>query len=321
MSEYGFQSYPLLETVKTFTHPEDRTLDSEVMQAHQRCMADDMKDKTYGNSLIIHYMDQYYHTPKDFESYLYVSQLLQKKGLAMAIEAHRRNMPFCMGTLYWQLNDCWPVASWSSVDYEGRWKAAHFKVKELYGNQMISVWKEKDSIEIHIANDATDEKKGTLQVTLMDLNGKVCKHFHVPVILKQNTSSIYLKQSIEELTTGKNKAELIFTASLRMNGEIPIEAIYYFVPEKMQPLKKPAIKQRVSAFNGQYKIEITSETLARDVYLSFPGDRGIFSKNFIDLIPGKKTEITYTPEPGNVLPDIKNLKIMSLYDSYENIKG
>jgi beta-mannosidase len=138
MSEYGFQSYPALKTVETFTLPQDRTLNSKVMQSHQRCMADDRNDKSYGNNLIQHYMQQYYRQPANFEHYLYISQLLQAKGMQTAIEAHRRNMPFCMGTLYWQMNDCWPVASWSSIDYEGRWKAAHYRVRELYEPLLIA---------------------------------------------------------------------------------------------------------------------------------------------------------------------------------------
>ncbi len=320
MSEYGFQSYPLEETVKTFTLPADRNLESEVMQAHQRCMADDMKDKTYGNRLIKHYMDQYYHEPKDFESYLYVSQLLQKKGLAMAIEAHRRAMPFCMGTLYWQFNDCWPVASWSTVDYEGIWKAAHYKVKELYRNQVISIWKEKDSIAIHIANDAIDEKKGILLVTLMDLNGKELKNFNTPIRLQPNTSSIYLSHAIAAVTSGENENELILTATLTLDGRSSIETIYYFVPEKLQPLQKPVINQKINEIKGQYLIELTTNTLAREVHLSFPGEKGTFSKNFTDLLPGKKMEIIFTPNPGMALPDLNGLRIVSLYDSYLKIK-
>ncbi|MFH0989525.1 MAG: glycoside hydrolase family 2 protein [bacterium] len=121
VSEYGFQSYPELSTVSKFARPEDRQLHSDVMLSHQRCMADARRDKEYGNRLIQTYMDRWYRTPKDFESYLYVSQVLQAEGVQVALEAHRRAMPFCMGSLYWQIDDCWPVASWSSIDYYGRW--------------------------------------------------------------------------------------------------------------------------------------------------------------------------------------------------------
>ena len=113
VSEYGFQSYPEISTIKKFSSPEDRQLHSKVMLSHQRCMADDRKDKEYGNRLIQLYMQRQFNEPKDFASYVYVSQVLQAEGDKIAIEAHRRNMPFCMGSAYWQIDDCWPAASWS----------------------------------------------------------------------------------------------------------------------------------------------------------------------------------------------------------------
>jgi beta-mannosidase len=317
MSEYGFQSYPLEETVKTFTLPADRNLESEVMQAHQRCMADEMKDKTYGNRLIKHYMDQYYHEPKDFESYLYVSQLLQKKGLAMAIEAHRRAMPFCMGTLYWQFNDCWPVASWSTMDYEGVWKAAHYKVKELYQSRMISIWKKQDSIEVHIANDALKGTSEKLKITLLHMDGKVLWKTSVPVALQPNTSNIYYSMPTKALIKNYAENELILTAELEGNDTLSASGTFYFVPEKMQPLKNPNIKHQVTRVNDKFKIVLTSNTLAREVYISFPGEKGLYDKNFVDLLPGKKIEIIFTPGAGNPAPNEKSLTIQSLFDSYQ----
>ena len=115
MSEYGFQSFPEPKTVRTYAEDGDMELESTVMLAHQKNGA--------GNRLIKTYMDQYYNEPKDFEAFLHMSQIQQAEAMKMAIEAHRRNKPYCMGTLYWQMNDCWPVASWAGMDYLGRWKA------------------------------------------------------------------------------------------------------------------------------------------------------------------------------------------------------
>ena len=109
MSEYGFQSFPELNTVKTYTLPTDWDIESEVMAAHQR--------SGIGNLRIKQYMEEDYIIPDDFEEFLYVSQLLQAESIKMAIESHRAERPYCMGSLYWQLNDCWPVASWSGIDY------------------------------------------------------------------------------------------------------------------------------------------------------------------------------------------------------------
>ncbi|HEU5237355.1 MAG TPA: glycoside hydrolase family 2 TIM barrel-domain containing protein, partial [Pyrinomonadaceae bacterium] len=118
MSEYGFQSFPQLETVDTYTTPADHDINSPVMMAHQR--------HPRGNQLIREYMLREYPEPKDFESFLYVSQVLQAEGIKIGAEHLRRIMPHNMGSLFWQIDDCWPVASWSSIDYTGRWKALQY---------------------------------------------------------------------------------------------------------------------------------------------------------------------------------------------------
>jgi beta-mannosidase len=115
MSEYGFQSFPGISTVEKYALPEDYDIFSEVMKSHQR--------SSIGNETIEYYLKQEYDTPKDFESFLYVNHILQAEGIKFGLEGHRRAMPYCMGSLYWQINDVWPVASWSSTDYYQKWKA------------------------------------------------------------------------------------------------------------------------------------------------------------------------------------------------------
>ena len=118
MSEYGFQSFPEYSSFEKFAERQDRDMYSEVMKSHQR--------SSIGNTTIDEYLDRSYRKPIGFEELIYMSQLLQADGIQTAIEAHRRNKDRCMGSLYWQLNDCWPGASWSSIDYYGKWKALHY---------------------------------------------------------------------------------------------------------------------------------------------------------------------------------------------------
>jgi len=124
MSEYGFQSLPAMDTINRFTLPADRQFDSKVMNAHQK--------HPRGNELIQTYMKREFPKPRDLRQLIYFSQLLQAEGMRTAIEAHRRAKPYCMGSLYWQLNDCWPVVSWSGLDYYGNWKALHYFVKRAF---------------------------------------------------------------------------------------------------------------------------------------------------------------------------------------------
>ena len=130
--------------------------------------------------MIATYMDRMLHPPKDFASYLYASQVVQAEGVKMAIEAHRRNMPTCMGSLYWQIDDCWPVASWSSIDYYGEWKALHYYAKRLYAPLAIMPHVVGDRIDLAVVSDRLEAIVGKLTVRLLDLGGKEVNASTVP---------------------------------------------------------------------------------------------------------------------------------------------
>ena len=124
VSEFGFQSFPSEKTIESFTLPEDRNIFSYVMERHQKNGA--------ANGKILYYLSETFKYPKDFSSLIYVSQLLQAEAIKYGVEHWRRNRGRCMGAIYWQLNDCWPVASWSSIDYYGRWKALHYFARKFF---------------------------------------------------------------------------------------------------------------------------------------------------------------------------------------------
>lgn len=143
-----------------------------------------------GYQTIETYMKQNYKIPKNFEDYIYISQCLQADGMKTAIEAHRRAKPYCMGTLYWQLNDCWPVTSWSSVDYFNNWKAAHYMVKRSYRETIISFNKADSTIEVYCINDALKNKNGTLKIQFMDFYGNVNWSKTLNINLLSNSSQL-----------------------------------------------------------------------------------------------------------------------------------
>src|SRR5947209_17393558 len=147
MSEYGFQSFPSIETVNAYTVPSDHDIQSPVMLAHQK--------HPRGNQLIREYMLREYPEPKDFDSFLYVSQVLQAEGIKVGAEHLRRIMPHNMGSLYWQLDDDWPVASWSSIDYYGRWKALQFYARRFYDDLLVSPHLENNNVEFYVVSDRT----------------------------------------------------------------------------------------------------------------------------------------------------------------------
>ena len=163
MSEYGFQSFPSIETVKSYALPNEHEIQSPVMMAHQR--------HPRGNQLIKEYMLREYAEPKDFESFLYVSQVLQAEGIKVGAEHLRRIMPRNMGSLYWQLNDCWPVASWSSIDYFGRWKALQYYAKRFYSPVLLSPVVEEKDLKFYVVSDRPTPTPALLSVELRDLDG------------------------------------------------------------------------------------------------------------------------------------------------------
>ena len=144
MSEYGMQSFPDIKTIKTFAHEDDLSVDSDVMKAHQKA--------SLGTGNLIQYIEDHYTLNGEFGSTVILSQIMQAQVIRFAVESHRRNMPFCMGTLYWQFNDCWPVISWSSVDYEGNWKALHYTAKRFFDSTLISLTEKDGIVELSMAD-------------------------------------------------------------------------------------------------------------------------------------------------------------------------
>ena len=186
MSEYGFQSFPEWRTVQQYTREGDWDIYSEVMQSHQR--------SSIGNGTIELYMLRNYRKPKDFQSFLYVGQVLQAEGMKQGMEGHRIAMPYNMGSLYWQINDCWPVASWSSTDYYARWKAMQYFSKKAFAEVLVAPRVEGDSVMIYCVSDRLRSFKGNMKIMLLDLKGTVLSSDTLELDVKENTSEQVFSQ-------------------------------------------------------------------------------------------------------------------------------
>jgi beta-mannosidase len=294
MSEYGFQGMPNLETFKSFANKEDLNLNSEAVKSHQK--------HATGYQTINEYMTRDFHVPTSFDDYIYVSQLLQAGGMKTAIEAHRRAKPNCMGTLFWQLNDCWPVTSWSAVDYYGRWKAFHYQAKKSFENLMISVVEEGDFYKVYVVNDNLLSLQGEINLELIDFNGKKLWKNNVNTMLPENSSSVQFtisKKDFEKFPL--NNAVL----SVSFKSEISsVNSLYYFVKPKDLALSHPNIQLK---FIDDFTLEITSNVLAKNVYIQ-TSEEVIFSDNYFDILPNNKV-IIKLPKP------LKNIKVKSLFDT------
>ena len=193
VTEYGFQSFPEMRTVEAFTEPEDRAnIFTPVMLAHQK--------NNEGNAIIHDYLLRDYSEPKDFASFLYVSQVLQAEGIKIGAEHFRRSRPETMGSIFWQLNDCWPVASWSSIDYYGRWKALQYYARRFYAPVLVSPHVEDGALKVYIVSDKVKAEPATLRVRLMDFDGKVLLEETKAVDVAPLASKVYLDWPMKKMT-------------------------------------------------------------------------------------------------------------------------
>nr|WP_280748830.1 glycoside hydrolase family 2 protein [Parabacteroides sp. PF5-9] len=310
-SEYGFQSFPEYQSVLKYA-PEKRDHDiySDVMMAHQR-------GGSHANGLIEWYLLNEYRKPKDFPNFLYMGQLLQGDAIKTAIEAHRRDMPYCMGTLYWQHNDCWPVASWSSRDYYGRWKAQHYFAKKAFEDILVSPINEEGRLKIYIVSDRLKSAKGTLRVRIMDLQGNIIFQKKQNVSLPINASKVHFNTPLDELLKGKNQNELVVAADFIENGNSGKTYSNNYFLSRYKDIEFPKADIRMSSVaNGDgYDVTLSSQTFARGLFLSIEGIDNFFSDNYFDLLPGESKTIHVTTTLDKATFD-KQLKSESIADAY-----
>ncbi|MBV5313540.1 MAG: glycoside hydrolase family 2 protein [Prolixibacteraceae bacterium] len=283
MSEYGFQSFPELKTVKKYATLADFNIFSDVMKSHQR--------SSIGNGTIEYYMLQDYKKPRDFESFLYVNQVLQAEGIKFALEGHRRAAPFCMGSLYWQINDCWPVASWSSTDYYQEWKALQYFVKKGFEPVLVSPYKDKDSLKVDIINDKLSEIKAQLIVRVIDFDGNEVWREVKDVIIPANSSNTFFAEKIAGILTKIQPTSQLLLVELLENGLHIANNTLYFLPIKNIPLPVPEVKSEIIPVDGGFEIVLSTNKLAKNVYLTIGDEPGFFSDNYFDLIPGQPVQI------------------------------
>ena len=288
MSEYGFQAFPEMKTIATFAEPKDYALESDVMNAHQKA--------SIGNALIKKTMALYYDVPEDFEELVYKGLVLQGFGIRHGIEAHRRNRPYCMGSLYWQLNDSWPVVSWSSIDYYGNWKAMHYQSQRAFAPVLLNAFKEGDDLCIYTLSDELKEhKNATLQLKVMDFNGKILSKKVVKGEVPANASAVFHQEAYAGLATNPTNTLLLMTLK-DQKGKVLSEEIYYFNYPKDQELPVAKISYKVKQMDGKCEVTLSAKQLARDIFIEIPYQGARFTDNFFDLLPGQTKKIVITSD-------------------------
>lgn len=297
MSEYGFQAFPEMKTIRTFAEEKDFELESPVMNAHQKA--------TIGNALIKQTMGLYYKVPAKFEDLVYVGLVLQGHGMRHGIEAHRRNRPYCMGSLFWQLNDSWPVVSWSSIDYYGNWKAMQYQSQRAFAPVLINAIKEGDDLCVYLISDELQDRDDVrLTVELMDFDGKSHEKWTHNGKLSANTSMLFLKKRVDEFLGKQDAATSFLRFTLKAkNGASLADEVFYFAYPKDQKLPEARIETSVKRRGEAIEMTLKADKLARDIFIEVPVQGVRFSDNFFDLLPGQRKKITITSPEGYSLKD------------------
>jgi len=293
MSEYGFQSLPSFHSLKKFCERDSLYKITSSIASHQK--------NTRGFETIDTYLKRDYQTPASFEKYIYATQLTQRDGMKTAIEAHRRNKPYCMGTLFWQMNDCWPGISWSSTDYFNEPKAFQYELKNLYHTVLISIHKERENYAVYLINDSLQPLKGTLTIQVKDFNSKTLSTKTRSVEIEGNSSKINYLLNEKELTNSDKKSIYLHCTFLSNNGKVNVWNDYFFAKPKDLNLKKPVIKMMLS--NDGKSITIWSDTFLKDLYLYSEHSSSVFKTNFLNI----EAESYYVIPLTEKITDLKNI--------------
>ncbi|MCR5234348.1 MAG: glycoside hydrolase family 2 protein, partial [Lachnospiraceae bacterium] len=288
LSEFGFQSFPSIRTVESFTLPEDRNVFSYVMEKHQRNAA--------ANGKIMNYMEQTFLYPNDLDTLIYASQLLQGEAIRYGVEHFRRNRGRCMGAVYWQLNDCWPVASWSSIDYFGRWKALHYYAKRFFAPLMISCEEEgllsqtmntnsepfpvKKSIRLSVANESMSARNVTVEWQLRNNDGSVISEESQDLTVDALTSVWLDRKELNEASLYENYVSY----QMFENGEEISGGTVLFCAPKHFRFVDPKLSVRIEGD----EIVVSAEHYAKSIEIRNENDDLILSDNFFDLNGGEK---------------------------------
>jgi len=329
MSEFGYESFPSIKTIEDFCPTEQFNFFSPIMENHQKNPA--------GNKKIFNYMKKRFSIPQRFEDQVVLSQITQAEAIEYGVEHWRRNRNdyHCMGSLYWQLNDCWPVASWSSLDYYGRWKALHYYAKRFYHPIFASVKEDNNSIEFWITNDSRTPQKFLYEWKILESNGTMLKkglfksNIH-PCSSKRlgiiNTTDIH--QTKDDLQNHIVFFKLIYD---NLEGEQLFHGFRLFTAPKKFPLKDPFISWELNEiFCGEsnkkeYEVKLTSKDIALYVHIDSNKFDFVASDNFFSMEPNetriislKNLELIYSSEPVYLKVKKEDFVVRSLYDLLEN---
>ncbi len=274
-SEFGFEALPEPKTLESFTAPRDRNLFSPIMLNHQKCRA--------GNGKLMAYLSDYYLYPDDFRGVLYGSQLLQADAIRTAVEHYRRHRGRCMGALYWQLNDCWPTVSWSSLDSFGRWKGLHYAAKRFYAPVLLSAHEVGNTVTFNLSNEQRSEFCGKLILKLKARDFSVLWEEETPLCRGKLSAADVRTVDFTELLGGREREVYLEYTLTDAEGALLSQAVHLFVRPKYFSYRKPTITHTLRATEGGLLLHLQSDCFAHRVRVDFGEYEPKMSDRYVNL--------------------------------------
>jgi beta-mannosidase len=306
-SEFGLESLPAMPTIASFAKPEDYSLKSAVFLHHQRSAG--------GNDKMLYYLTTRFRIPRDFADMVYLTQIMQAECVRIAVEHWRRNRPGCSGALYWQLNDCWPVSSWSSIDYYGRWKALQYFARRFNAPLALSIEENGTHVVLHIVNDTQQIFTGMVFYSLETFTGKVLRSGSQAITVPINSNTVFELPVLESEIKRSGRKKVALVVELLRNDEKLSTQVLLFAPEKLIQLPNPDLVVTPRIEGDAVIFSVSARNLARYVEVGLTGADVEFSDNFFDLPAGNTAEILCPIPEGWTLDRVKNsLTCRSVFD-------
>lgn len=296
-SELGLESLPSMTAIRSFAEESDFSLDSEIFNAHQKCVG--------GNKKILYYLLSRYNLPVNFADYVYLSNLTQKTCVTDAAEHWLRNSGRCNGILYWQLNDNWPVSSWSSIDYTGKFKALQYGIRHSYAPVSVSLENNKSLVDVYLINHTLEDKQVTLKCGLVTFSGET-KYFEESEITLEKTSVTKIKTHNCAHYASKGLKDCVFYAYIVENGKEINKKTVLFTKDRKLKLEEGAVSYTVEKNGNKTVIKLKARSFARSVQLDYAGTAP-FSDNYFDLLPNEEKVV-------EIADSIDDLQVKSLAD-------
>ncbi|MEM1210713.1 MAG: glycoside hydrolase family 2 protein [Planctomycetota bacterium] len=314
ISEFGFQSFPEPKTIRPcLSETEgDLNLTSVAMDQRQRSSA--------GTGQILHDLARWFRMPSTFDHSLWLTQLVQAWCVQVGVEHWRRSMPRTMGAIYWQLNDCWPGASWSSIDYLGRWKALHYVCKRIFAPLMVTAVEDEkmQHAELHLTSDLGEKTAGTLHWDIARLDGRTVTTGSRRVRVGPRTSQHVHTLDLQAAKDGHNLNELILWQRFEVDGQTVSSHTLPLARPKQIPLRDPNITTAIKAYkDGRFKLTLKAKSTALWAWVNHETADLRCSDNFLHLRPGHPATLTATPKQKLSADAFREgLTVQSLFDTY-----